>query len=328
MYFQIFNKPLIKRTFFFAFIAALFCLCVGNSVAALHSSRRAVLEDRAKVVYLRGHHDFTIAHLNISGGSNACITLVNCYNVRIFQNKLYNSTDVGIRLCNCKNVHIFNNYFTNLSTGVYAERSDGGGIQVDHNQLLNMQGPYPRGQFVQFNQINGPGNLISYNRCENIEGRSKPEDGISLYKCNGTQKSKILIKGNWIRGGGPSRSGGGIMLGDNGGSYQIALGNILIDPGQYGIAISGGDHNSIVTNSIYARPQYFTNVGVYVAGYNGTACTHITVAGNKVRFYNSNKSLNNFWLGPGVQVPAGWTSNSWNAKIDARLLPATIIAAN
>lgn len=296
--------------------------CTGNSSASSTSLQKE------KVIYLKGLHDITISRQTIAGGSKACITLINCYNIKVTQNKLCNSTDVGIRMYNCRDIHVFDNYFNNLSTGVYAERTLGGGIQIDHNQFLNMQGPYPRGQFVQLNNINGPGNLISYNRCENVAGKSNPEDGISLYKCNGTQRSGIIVKGNWIRGGGPSKSGGGIMLGDSGGSYQIALDNILVDPGQYGIAITGGDHNAIVGNSIYARPQYFTNVGVYVAGYNGAVCSNITVADNKVRYYNSNKDINNFWLGPGVRVPIGWTSNSVKTHIDDHLLPAILITRN
>jgi len=282
----------------------------------------------SKVIYLNGAHDLTISAKSIAGGTGACITLINCHNILITQNKLYRSADVGIRLYNCHHVRIYHNYFADLSTGVYAEKTNEGKIQIEHNQFLNMQGPYPRGQFVQFNNINGPGNQIDNNRCENIRGKSNPEDGISLYQSNGTKESPIEVKGNWIRGGGPSRSGGGIMLGDNGGSYQIAAGNVLVDPGQYGIAVSGGDHNAIIDNSIYARPQSFTNVGLYVAGYNGVACTNTTVERNKVRFFNNKYSQNNAWLGPGIPYPAGWATNFWGARIGPDVLPSKIFINN
>jgi len=36
--------------------------------------------------------------------------------------------------------------------------------------------------------------------------------------------------------------GGGIMLGDGGGSNIVAKNNILVDPGQYGMAVSGGSY--------------------------------------------------------------------------------------
>jgi parallel beta-helix repeat protein len=292
------------------------------------TSESQISRTSSKIIYLQGAHDLTIARKSIAGDSKACITLINCYNIKITENKLYRSADVGIRLYNCKNVRISHNYFSNLSTGVYAEKTNEGGIKVDHNWFLNMQGPYPRGQFAQFNNINGPGNVIADNRCENVLGESNPEDAISLYKSNGTALSPIIIKGNWIRGGGPSRSGGGIMLGDNGGSYQTAVENKLVDPGQYGIAISGGHHNSIIGNFIYARCQPFTNVGLYVAGYNGSACTNSTVARNKVRYFNNKHSENNAWVSPGIPKPSGWETNSWGASIDSGILPHVIVIVN
>jgi hypothetical protein len=282
----------------------------------------------SKVIYLKDAHDLTITGKSIVGGTGACITLINCYNISITQNKLYQSADVGVRLYNCKKVVIHHNYFANLSTGVYAEKTNEGGIQVNHNQFLNMQGPFPRGQFIQFNNINGAGNEISYNRCENIMGKSNPEDAISLYKSNGTKECPIQVKGNWIRGGGPSHSGGGIMLGDNGGSYQIAVDNILVDPGQYGMAASGGHHLSIINNFIYGRAQHFTNVGIYVAGYNGYTCTNITVRQNKVRYFNSKENLNNCWIGPNASAPSGWGTNDWRTNINSHLLPDNLITNN
>ncbi len=277
------------------------------------------------IISLNGVHDLTIAGKSIAGGSAPAINLSNCYNITITRNMLYNSAGVGIHLYNCENITVDHNYFNNVSTGVYAEKVNKGGIIVDRNQFLNMQGPFPRGQCIQFNEVNGPGNEITYNRCENISGQSNPEDAISLYKCNGTVESPIIVKGNWIRGGGPSRSGGGIMLGDSGGSYQTASDNILVDPGQYGIAISGGDHNAIINNSIYGRPQPFTNVGLYVAGFNGYVCTNSTVARNKVRYFSSKHNENDAWIGEGTPKPAGWETNHWGANIDPSILPQILI---
>lgn len=279
----------------------------------------------SKVIRLIGAHDLIVTGEDIKGGSAPCIVLENCYNITIIHNKLSASSQTGISLYNCYKIHIQHNQFANVSTGVYVENSSRGEIIVDNNQFLNMQGPYPRGQFVQFNNVNGPGNEICYNKCENIAGKSNPEDAISLFKSNGTPRSPIIIKGNMIRGGGPSKSGGGIMLGDSGGSYQIALNNTLVDPGQYGIAISGGDSNAIIGNNIYARAQWFTNVGLYVAGYNGVKCTNSTVKFNKVNYFNNNQKANNSWIGPDTPMPAGWETNTWGAHIGANILPKIII---
>src|SRR6185437_11141556 len=147
----------------------------------------------------------------------------------------------------------------------------------------------------------------------------------SLFKSSGTPQSPIIIKGNWIRGGGPSPSGGGIMLGDKGGSCLTASDNILVDPGQYGIAIAGGDHNAVINNIVYARSQQFTNVGIYVWGQAGQSVTDCTVTGNKIRYRNRNNNESGCWLAPGTTIPAGWGSNTSGAAIDASVLPPVII---
>jgi parallel beta-helix repeat protein len=289
---------------------------VDNSDAAYASSA---------VIDLYGKKDVTISGKFISGGSAPLIKLTNCENIRITGNKLANSSNVGIYMYNCKNITIDNNFFTNVSTGVYADQSNGGGIVVNDNQFLNMQGPFPRGQFVQFNNVKGAGSSISNNKGENILGQSYPEDAISLYQSSGTPQSPVLVKNNWIRGGGPSNSGGGIMLGDQGGSYLYASDNILVDPGQFGMAISGGDHITIVNNSIYGKQQSFTNVGLYVNDIGGYKSSATKVTNNKVKFYNTTNYQNNAWLSPNSAKPEGWDANQWGAAVDANLLPRTII---
>lgn len=277
-------------------------------------------------INLTNQHDITIDGKAIAGGSVPCITLTNCYNIHVTNCKLYNSSDVGIHMYQCYNVTVENSYFTNVATGVYAEQTSKGGIVVTGNQFYNMAGPYPRGQFVQFNNVNGAGSSVTNNKGENILGESHAEDAISMYQSNGTSSSPIMISGNWIRGGGPSSSGGGIMLGDEGGSYLTAQNNILVNPGEYGMAIAGGDHNSILNNTIYGAKQSFTNVGLYVNSINGYNVTNANVSGNKVLFYNSSNYSNSCWLAPGTNKPSGWDdTNTWGASISSSVLPSTII---
>jgi parallel beta-helix repeat protein len=279
----------------------------------------------ADVIHLEGKHDLTISGKFINGGTAPLITLKNCYNIHITGNKLSNSTQVGIYLYQCKNITIDDNYVTNVSSGVYAEQTNEGGIIVNNNQFLNMKGPFPRGQFVQFNNVKGPNSSISNNKGENILGQSYPEDAISLYQSAGTASSPVKITGNWIRGGGPSLSGGGIMLGDNGGSYLTATDNILVNPGQFGMAIAGGDHISIVNNMIYSKQQYFNNVGLYVNDINGYKTSGCTATANKVRYFNKDNYMNNAWLSPNSIKPEGWDSNDWGASLDGSILPSVVI---
>jgi hypothetical protein len=281
------------------------------------------------VINLTNQHDITISGISIAGGSVPCITLTNCYNIHITGAKLHNSTAVGIYLNQSYNITIDNSYFTNVASGVYAEQTSNGGIVVTNNQFLNMVGPFPRGQFVQFNNVSGAGSSVTNNKGENIFGQSHAEDAISMYQSSGTASSPIMISNNWIRGGGPSSSGGGIMLGDNGGSYLTAQNNILVNPGEYGIAIAGGDHNSLINNTVYGASQFFTNVGLYVNSINGYNETNSTVSGNQVLFYNTNNYANNCWLAPGVEKPSGWdTSNTWGASLTPAILPGVIITSN
>jgi parallel beta-helix repeat protein len=277
-------------------------------------------------INLTGSHGLTISGLSINGGTVPAISLTNCYNVTITQNLLGNSTDVAIYLKNCYNITIESNDITNASAGVYVTNSSGGGIIVNSNQFLNMNGPLPRGQCVQFNVVSGANNSISNNMCENISGQSNPEDAINLYQSNGTSSSPIYVNANWILGGGPSTTGGGIQLGDNGGSYQVASNNILVNPGQYGMGISGGNYISVINNSIYAWAQSFTNVGIYVWGQGGYSITNSTVSGNKVNFTNSQSVQNDSWIGSGTSTPAGWSTNTWGANITASILPGSIVS--
>lgn len=268
----------------------------------------------------------TISGKLIDGGSVPAITLTNCYNVHITANQLGNSKDVGILLYNCYNVTVDHNNISNVSTGVYVVNSPNGGIIITGNQFKNMVGPMPRGQFVQFNTVAGANNSISYNKGENVFGSSNPEDAINLYRSNGTASSPIQVVGNWIRGGGPSATGGGIMLGDTGGSYETASNNVLVDPGQYGMAIAGGDHMSITNNEIYGRSQSFTNIGLYIWGQSGAACTNATISGNQVKFYNASNQENDSWVGTGETTPSGWSSNTFGANISASILPSAVVS--
>lgn len=274
-------------------------------------------------ISLNGAHDITINGDSINGGSQACINLMNCNNIHITNCRLANSKTLGIQISNCTNILIDYNYITNVATGVYVVNSKT--VRVNYNQMKNMQGPYPRGAFIQFDNVSGGYNRVNYNKLENIMGASNPEDAISMYKSSGLSSDPIYIAGNWIRGGGPSKTGGGIMLGDNGGNYQIAIANVLVDPGQYGMAVSGGSNMQIVNNAIYARAQSFTNVGLYYWNQSGLSSSAVTISGNKVNFTSGMYGKNNSYVGSGSATPSGWSTNTWNASINASILPATII---
>jgi len=270
-------------------------------------------------------HDTTISDIVITNTTHPNLKFINCSNITIKNCTLTNSKDVAIFLFRCSNISIKNCFISNVSTGVYALESKG--IKIVGNTVRNVNGPFPRGQMVQFDDVTGAGNRILDNRCENILGQSFAEDAISIYKSSGTPSDPILIKGNFIKGGGPSITGGGIMLGDNGGENIIATNNILVNPGQYGMAISGGRNIKIINNKIYSKRQSFTNVGLYVWNQNPLVCQNNTVSGNYVNWTNSKGMANDGWNNGNCGPVTGWEKNLWRAPIDSTLLSNNFMQA-
>lgn len=260
-------------------------------------------------IRLADRQDIVISDRRIHGAPENCVLLERCRNVLIMNSSLDNAVGEGVHLIGCTSVTVTGCQFSRVRTGVYAVNSTG--IRVLENSFRNVTGPMPRGQFVQFNQVTGAGNVISGNIGINEPGRSNPEDAISIYKSHGTTESPILVTGNRIRGGGPSASGGGIMTGDGGGAHIIVRRNQLVDPGQYGIAVAGGQHIQLLDNIIIGKQQPFTNVGLYVWNQSSDDCSTVTVRGNVVRWINKEGKNSPAWNAGDCGMIAGWDKNDW-----------------
>ncbi|MBP6662714.1 MAG: right-handed parallel beta-helix repeat-containing protein [Paludibacter sp.] len=273
-----------------------------------------------------GVNDKTISSLEINNPGGHCIKLSNCSNITIRNCKLGPSKGEGVFLSNCTNITVTYCTMDSVESGVVADI--GSGIKVTYNNVKNVLGPMPRGQMVQFGNVNGSGNCINYNNGENILGQSHPEDEISLYMCNGTAQDPIQVVGNWIRGGGPSGSGGGIMTGDMGGSYILVQDNILINPGQYGITIASGHHITIKNNKIYSKKLPFSNVGLSAYRQYPIDTYANTISDNEVNFTNKNGVLNNMWNAGNAGDVLGWDTNKYNQNLTESVLPSKIIGAN
>ena len=187
-----------------------------------------------------------------------------------------------------KTLQLIDNTFEDVQSALIASTSQG--IKFDYNDVTNVVGGLRGGNGVgvlaQFIQVTGAGNSVSYNVNENFEGQSAPEDLININQSSGTAQSPIVVRGNWIRGGGPSVSGGGINLGDLNGAYQIAEDNILVDPGQYGVAISGGHDMTLRNNTVYSKREPYNNVGLIAVNWYEGQSYNITVAENKINYTN------------------------------------------
>ena len=266
--------------------------------------------------------------INCNNKSLVGIQLQNCNNVHITNCKVYNSLLQGIKLYNCTNVTIDYCFVTNVQAGVYVQQSKT--IKVNNNQFLNMNGPFPSGNFVQFDNVSGGGNQINTNKCEDIAGVAKhPQDGLSVYKSNGLQGDSIQVIGNWIRGGqvlNDSGGAAGIVLADVGGSYQVARNNILVNPGYIGIQPQGGTHIKIDHNTIYSSSTPMGLVGLSGGNYSGTTSSDVTVSYNKVKFINAKgNEFDAWWNTASMPLPQGWNTNILEADITSSVLPVKII---
>jgi parallel beta-helix repeat protein len=290
-----------------------------------------------KINYLSLKRSIPASYTNISnlvieglqfsnhGGNN--LSFKDCENITIRNCYFGESAEEAISIEHGKNFTIENNLFANNKGGIYALQTKGG-IVVRNNQFINVKGPLPRGQYVQLDDCSGPGNRIENNKGECWPGESDPEDLISVFKSSGTAESPILIRNNIFRGGGPSTSGGGIMTGDTDGGYVIVENNILVDPGQYGIAAAGGTGIVIRNNKVYARAQKFTNVGIYVWAQGEVPCADIEVSNNQVYFMKGNGAapeINSYWDGGNCGNIQGWETNKLEITPSALRLPSHLI---
>lgn len=299
-------------------------------------------------IVIDGKKDVVIRNVRVSNPNGSCIWIKNSaqnilienseigpcrnhgievtgsYRILVRNAYVHDTTGNSIQTHKASGVTVWNNRLERGSSGVYAVLSTY--VWVDHNRFLNAKGPYPRGQFVQFNEVTGPWNRIRCNVGENVMGQSYPEDAINLYKSLGSPTDPIQIVGNKIKGGGPSKSGSGIAIGDSAGGYVLVKDNVLVDPGQVGIGIGGGHHIQALNNLIYARQQSFTNVGLFVwnwDNYNPKCYSH-TVQGNIVNWTNKVGIKNPNWDGRNCGPIASWNNNIWNSNIGPSIEYLTI----
>ncbi len=281
-------------------------------------------------IVLSGKSNVVIDGQSFTTGLNGVsISLVNCTNVKIVNcSFLLNSGVIGIQMQNCSKVEISGNNFKNFRTGIYAIKCTGG-IDIHCNSFKDIAGIYPRGQIVQFNNCTGAGNRVNYNILDHTFGTGNPEDLINMYASSGTTSDPIQIVGNNLRGGGPSKSGGGIMVGDDGGHDILVADNILVDPGQYGIGVPAGYNITLRNNKVFGKQQSFTNVGIYV-GLSGEiaagfACTGSTIRleGNQVNWTNKDGVKNGRYFCtccPGIVL----LNNNFGATFTSSILPAVL----
>ncbi len=310
-------------------------------------------------IVIDGKNDVVISGVKISNPSGPCITIRGgSRSVRVENSEIGPCYKYGVAVLDATQVSVSNNYIHDIvGNGVHVERAasvesrgnciqrtvsavfaqDSRFISVDRNSIRNVkrlkvgdltdaalqeiEGLY-RGQAVQFNRVSDGGSRIACNLVQNDVGLSNAEDAFNVHASNGTAQAPIDLAGNRVLGGGPSKTGGGFLIGDGGGSNQVSRGNIGVNPGQYGVAIAGGSHMSMYGNVIFGTAQpNFTNVGMYVWRASGVTptCDDLTVGGNRIKYFSGNGQENPFWDGKNC-TGAKIATNDLHAAIGADVI--------
>lgn len=195
----------------------------------------------------------SFTNLNCSSQSGNNLVLNNCNNIIIRNSYFGSSCGLGIAISSSTNVTIENCFFANNKSGVYVDGASQD-IIVQDCQAINPHGPFPRGQFVQFNGVTTSASgqcAVRRNEVECFLGEGYPEDIINMFNSSGRAGAPIDISENLLKGGGPSMSGGGILLGESGGDWNSANYNKVFQVGNYQIAVGGGSNNSMTNNIGY-----------------------------------------------------------------------------
>lgn len=206
---------------------------------------------------------------------------------------------VAITLKNCKRIKIIDCAFKGCGCIYAVSCSD---LQVLSCKADDIMCKFPRGQFFQANGCQGP-IIVSGNEihCDN-PFRNETEDIINFYKTEGADDRPCVVSSNYISNrGASSKTGGGIMLGNGApSSWQFAFDNVLVNPGQYGIAVSGGNNFKISGNQVYSERTAISNVGIYAWNQTDKPCKDVEIAGNKVNWTSKSGEKNGWWDGGNV----------------------------
>ncbi|MCC5940718.1 MAG: hypothetical protein JJU37_04185 [Balneolaceae bacterium] len=193
---------------------------------------------------------------------------------------------------NSENIEVRDSYIENAASGIRF-RDSSGPLQVTGNRALNSGR-----NFFQCDKCNGAGIRINRNVMEHTEqtGQAPLEDWINIFMSNGTENSWIQVNQNRAKGHSESNSGSFIMLADATGSYQEAIGNIGVNPGQVGIGIASGTNIKVEGNRMYSVSWAESNVAFYSAEYSLPCGNHQFTPGTNVAHWrNASGALNRAW---------------------------------
>ncbi len=201
----------------------------------------------------------------------------------------------ALRFLRVRDLAVTGSFFSRVSSGVLPTQCIGP-IRIEGNSGVNTGR-----NFIQLANCRGGGIRVRYNSMERVGDYLRPgaedvEDWISVFDVVGLPEDPAQLNFNRARGHGVSASGSFIMLGDGGGQYQEAVGNIGVTPGQVGIGLSGGEYIAVRDNVIFSDIWAQSNIAFYSSNYAGAhPCGHHTVENNRANWTNRDRRQNTFW---------------------------------
>lgn len=278
----------------------------------------------------------TISLDSINSGLKNVTQLVlnNCNGVHITKMYFTNTTGKAVILNNCTNTIIDSCFFGTIAFGVDAKNCTN--TVIINNQFLNLYDVGNMGnQFAHFVQFEScTRGKVNNNKMENVLGQClAPHDIINLYASKGLPGDSIQVWNNWIRGGqtavngvpdaGATNGAAGIVAGEYTSSFISVRGNILVNPGYVGIQPQTASNLTIDHNKIYSIKTPASLVALSMFSYSATVAKTIYFGNNQLKWLKYSGSEFDIWC-PGSQ-PVGLSTNTQGAKIDATILPTTII---
>jgi hypothetical protein len=233
-----------------------------------------------------------IENLEISNPNGPCVVIAaNIKNVIVRNNRIgpcgpsRDMTDYGVFILeNASDITVAGNVIHDVGSGVKAYKAEHPVI-VEKNFFYNIRGPLHNGQAVQFALLRGDraASRVSCNVSDANYGSGNKfyEDHISIYKSDGTAQYPIDVSYNRVRGG-TSKSGGGITVGDKGGSWINVHDNVVVTVANSGIGVAGGNNIRIENNRVDNRGKdrsSLTHNAYFVRGIS--QCNNIVLKGNR-----------------------------------------------
>lgn len=243
------------------------------------------------------------------------ITIENSIIRNISAGQFGGARNNAIQIINSPNITIKNNLIQDIHSNISDKGGDNGNraisVQGNNSHKIRIERNTFRNAGRNALQIKQARNLSGISFSNNIvEGRgawnSDYEDMVNMYSSSGRSGDPIVIRGNYMRNGGPSNSGTAIIVGDGNtgaGPSQFILveRNVMVNPGHVGINLAGGDNIVVKDNVIYGNVNvpHDTTVGLIINhfGYSSECRDHV-VTGNRVYMQNQHKNgnVNHVWI--------------------------------